>query len=233
MSVLVIEDQLLLRDILVTNLQLEGHQVYEFESAEQFMQSEIDLNDVQIAILDITLPGMSGLALSAALRKRHPGLMIIILTMHNELDAKFKSLEAGANLYLTKPVDPKALSQAVKQLRTVEKTPRFIAKPADDIVLNAIKLRLQNAERIEKLSFKEVKILSALKKSSVPVVEHWQLLEALGMELDEQGKKHLEVTLSRLRQKLKNLTHNPKQETILSVRGVGYSLVIEIKLIES
>ncbi|MDR9499825.1 MAG: response regulator, partial [Hydrogenovibrio sp.] len=107
MSVLVIEDQALLREILVKNLTEEGYQVYAFESAEAYQEEEMDLNGkIQIAILDITLPGMSGLALSERLRNARSDLIIIILTMHGELDSKFKSLEAGANLYLTKPVDP-------------------------------------------------------------------------------------------------------------------------------
>lgn len=152
MNLLVVEDHQLLRDILVKNLTDENYQVYAFESAEAMLAEEERLHPIDVAILDITLPGMNGLELSTRLRQSYPSLIIIILTMHNELDSKFKSFEAGANLYLTKPVNPKQLSQAIKHLN---QWPNQTIAGNADITLDSVKLKIYTQNHTEKLTFKK------------------------------------------------------------------------------
>jgi DNA-binding response OmpR family regulator len=232
LNVLVVEDQPLMREILETNLADFNYRVFGFDSAEALLATESVIDEVQVAIIDISLPGMDGLALSAHLRLLRKDLIIIILTNHDALDIKFKSIEAGANLFLTKPVDPKALTQAISQLNT----PPIRLIKADQkqncVWFSPLKLKLYTDQQVLKISFKEVKILLLLAKSNVPV-EHWQLLELLGLPLDEQGKKHLEVTFSRLRHKIKTLFGDPDFDAISSIRGVGYQLSHKIKLVDA
>lgn len=228
MSVLVIEDQTLLREILVKNLREEGYQVYAFESAEAYQEEEMDLDGkIQIAILDITLPGMSGLALSERLRNARSDLIIIILTMHGELDSKFKSLEAGANLYLTKPVDPKALSEAISRLK---KSSLMIYSNMNVFLFNQIKQRIFFNDMSQALTFNEALVLRML-ISSPETVESWELIEALDLDMDERGKKYLEVIVSRIRKKMKRLNSVEDSVFIQSVRGVGYQLLAQIEKI--
>ena len=228
MIVLVVEDQAMMREILVQNLLQEDHQVYAYASAEAAMESQADwLEAVEVAVLDISLPGIDGFALSKHLRQIQPSLLIIILTMHEALETKFKSLEAGANLYLTKPVDPKALSQAMHDLKQ-ETQAALSAMPV--LTLDTVKQRLYGPHDSLKLTTHEARMMALLASQDAPV-EHWQLMEAAQLDFDGAGKKYLEVLISRLRQKLKGFYANTVRHPpamIESVRGQGYQLTIEV-----
>jgi len=228
MIVLVVEDQAMMREILVQNLLQQDHQVYAYASAEAAMETQADwLDAVDVAVLDISLPGLDGFALSKHLRQIKPSLLIIILTMHEALETKFKSLEAGANLYLTKPVDPKALSQAMHDLK--QETQASVTEiPA--LTLDTIKQRLYKQGDSVKLTTNEARMMALFVSQDGPV-EHWQLMEVAQLAFDGAGKKYLEVLISRLRQKLRRFCANTVRhppEMIESVRGQGYQLNIDV-----
>ncbi|MBE0469826.1 MAG: response regulator transcription factor [Methyloprofundus sp.] len=225
MDFVVIEDQQLLREILNNTLIEAGFNVQAFESAEDFYAQDMSLNNVQMAIVDITLPGMSGLELSRQLRQAWPHLGIIILSMHKGIDKKLQGYAAGADFYLTKPIENQELVATCKAL-IKRVSPNLTT---DDTVLefDPIKQKLTNNQKVsESLSYKEARTLNAFLHAQKYQLEYWQLLELNQLELDEKGRKQLEVMISRLRHKLEKLIDTP--HTIKSIRGYGYQLLVAI-----
>lgn len=72
--------------------------------------------DIDLLLLDMTMPGINGAELIHRIRAHHPGLPILVLSMHNELQVARRALNAGATGYLTKDSDPKALMSAIRKV---------------------------------------------------------------------------------------------------------------------
>lgn len=224
MRLLVIEDQPLLREVLVSNLEHGGYMVDAFDSVEEGERHGVDLARYEIAILDITLPGESGLAFATRLRQRHPSLGIILLTMHDSLDMKLEGYESGADFYLIKPVDPLELIATIKALQK-----RLNAGKAvfTKVLFNPVKQKVyQEQGETQALSRNEVKILQAFIEAENFTLERWQLHELMKLNFAEKDRKNLEVIISRLRQKLKKFSTG--DDVIKSIRGKGYQLTVRI-----
>ncbi|UQB42585.1 response regulator transcription factor [Thiomicrospira microaerophila] len=227
MNILLVEDQAIISESLVRVLESRHFQVMAYQSAEALMASDTEVLDCQLAIVDISLPGMDGITLSKRLRAMNPSLGIIILTMHKDLNHKLQSYEAGADLFLTKPVPAvellAAIQSLVKRLKLTE-----IHEPLM-LRFDPIKQKLTLGENFsEALSFKETKILQALLQAKQQQLEHWELLELNNLDLSNKGRKQLEVIMSRLRQKLVRISG--LYDSLLAVRGMGYRLTLEIEL---
>lgn len=86
----------------------------EFGSAEEFFDAVGSL-DTDVILMDISLPGMSGIEATRIIREKHPRFQIIVLTVHQDDDNVFRAICAGAIGYVTKPVLPAVLLEAVEQ----------------------------------------------------------------------------------------------------------------------
>ncbi|WFE67810.1 response regulator transcription factor [Thiomicrospira sp. R3] len=225
MNILLVEDQLIISDSLVIILESKHYRVTAYDSAEAFLASESPINPFQLAILDISLPGIDGITLSKRLRAMNPNLGIIMLTMHKDLDRKLQSYEAGADLFLTKPVAAAELLAAIQSLAKRLQT----EQPADNLSFDPIKQKVQlNSGVSEALSYKEARILRALVETEHQQLEYWELLELNNLDFDGKGRKQLEVIMSRLRQKLTRISAKP--DCLLAVRKIGYKLTLGIKI---
>lgn len=110
--VLVVEDDLVTRSKLSGYFQNEGYQVTEAESGAQ-MREALELNDIDLVLLDINLPGEDGLLLTRELRSQSE-IGIILVTGRTDSIDKIVGLEMGADDYVTKPVDLRELQVRVK-----------------------------------------------------------------------------------------------------------------------
>lgn len=227
MKILLVEDQLILSDVLVGVLESEGYQVDAYDSAEAFIDLDARLFVYQLAIIDISLPGMDGITLSKRLRSLNPRLGIIMLTMHKDLHRKLQSYEAGADLFLIKPVPSAELLAAIQSL--VNRLKPIDCHESLALRFDPIKQKLTLEEKpSEALSFKETKILQALLRANQQQLEYWEILELLDLDLDNKGRKQLEVIMSRFRQKLVRASGLP--DCLVAVRGKGYRLTLEVIL---
>jgi DNA-binding response OmpR family regulator len=115
MKVLVIEDEHALKESIVAYLRQEG---YICESAESFKEANLKAADFSYAcvIVDITLPGGSGLDIVRQLKENSPDTGIIIISAKNALDDKITGLEIGADDYLTKPFHLSELNARLKSV---------------------------------------------------------------------------------------------------------------------
>lgn len=93
-------------DILVVGEAVSGGQVLEFMA-----EREVDL-----IVLDMSMPGVSGVNLITRIRAQHPGLPILVLSMHNEPQIAMRALKAGADGYLTKDNEPEILLDAMRKV---------------------------------------------------------------------------------------------------------------------
>src|SRR5215813_8169818 len=114
-TVLVVEDEPAIQELIAYNLKQAGHQPLRADNAEQAMRLvQSALPDV--VLLDWMLPGLSGIELARRLRadRRTRGIPIIMLTARSDEQEKISGLEAGADDYITKPFSPRELNARVK-----------------------------------------------------------------------------------------------------------------------
>lgn len=108
----VVDDDVSVRTALMRLLRAAGHTVRSWASAEEFLQGRAQ-DAPGCILLDIRMPGMSGMELQQALGQTHSGLPIIFLTGHGDLATGVRAMKAGAVDFLTKPVEREALLAAV------------------------------------------------------------------------------------------------------------------------
>ncbi len=110
--VYIVDDDASVRDSLAVLLELKGYRTEVFESADAFLKSYRPAN-AGCLLLDVRMPGMSGLELQAALREPEMRLPIIVITAHGDVPTARAALIAGAADFLEKPVDPELMLAAV------------------------------------------------------------------------------------------------------------------------
>ncbi len=224
-NLLVVEDHQGLREVTVDILASQGHRVAGVDSAESFDELPLDF-PIDIAILDLNLPGEDGLALAKRLRQIKPDIGIIMVTVRHALSEKLAGYAHGADLYLTKPTEPQELCAAVQALahRLTLATP----KTSTVLTLDLAARMLHTPDGIVELRVSEANILHALALAPDNTLETWQLIATLGKPVDEESKAQLQVVLSRLRTKF--IGHGAATNPIRAERGKGYQLRLQLPL---
>ncbi len=127
LKVLVVEDERVHRELLRRTLEEEGHVVFAVESAEKAL-AVLDRGEVEVAILDVRLPGMSGLELLRRIKKDWPEVEVIVITAFGEVEDAVAAVKAGAFHYLVKPYEPEVLLNLLRrcgELVRLRRLPRF------------------------------------------------------------------------------------------------------------
>lgn len=127
LRVLLIEDDVLLRDSLLGYLRKHGHEVLAFDSVEAFEAAKLS-STIDVALVDVRLPGKSGIELISAVREGH-NAPVIIITGHGNVPLAVEAMRKGAHEFLTKPVAPASvlslLERAVEHRRLHEDNVRL------------------------------------------------------------------------------------------------------------
>lgn len=121
--ILIVEDEVNIRRGLRDLLTRDGHAVADAGSGEAALAT-LAQADHDLAIVDIRLPGMSGIELLQAIRRRWPHLAVVILTGHGDLASAMAAIKAGAHDYLLKPAQPDAIRQTVSEAVAVSRRRR-------------------------------------------------------------------------------------------------------------
>ncbi len=111
-TILVIDDEEYMRWVLKQALQQEGYGVIPVESGERGLEES---NNYDLVILDLKLPGMSGLEVLPVLKSQKPAVPVIVITAHGSIDTAISAMKLGADDYITKPFDMDELLLAVKK----------------------------------------------------------------------------------------------------------------------
>lgn len=227
-KVLLVEDEVAIREFEAINLQRAGYITVQAGSGEEALEIyESAPNSFDIALLDISMPGMDGFMLCKELRKRSASLGIIMLTARTQEMDKVSGLMMGADDYITKPFSPSELLARVDSLhRRVEMNKEKEALSiGDEIVLNnyVLNLRkrtlLKNGENIE-LTHVEFQIVEYFFTNPDSALDRNDILTRV-WGADYYGEeKIVDVNIRRLRMKIEDDPSKPKH--LLTVWGMGY-----------
>lgn len=114
-TVLIVEDDLELREALVTTLELERFRVREADSAEQALERLAE-GPVDMVVSDVNMPGKSGHELLADVQRLYPGLPVMLITAYGQISQAVEAMQAGAIDYLVKPFEPGMLVETVSRV---------------------------------------------------------------------------------------------------------------------
>ena len=221
MRILIVEDEDALREQLTAKLRQNGFAVDQASNGEDGLYYALEY-PVDIAIVDIGLPNMSGIEVIETLRKEGKTYPVLILTARSRWQEKVEGLEAGADDYLTKPFHFEELQARVSALIR-----RSSGHAAPLLENGAIKLdtRTQdvfvNDDRLELTAF-EYRLLHYLMMNTGKVVSKMELTEHLYDEDNDRDSNVIEVFVGRLRKKL---DPDNRLNPIETLRGRGYRFV--------
>jgi DNA-binding response OmpR family regulator len=218
--ILVIEDEPGIVDFLERGLRAQGFDVISATDGVSGAAAALG-EDVDLVVLDLMLPGRSGMDVLSAVREAKPGLPVIVLTALGELEHRVAGLDAGAVDYLTKPFSLTELAARIRaQLRAAAQTPRTTLS-AGDIEVNLITREVRRRGELVRLSTTEFELLTYLMHNRGHVLSREQILRAVwGYEYDP-GTNVVDVYIGYLRRKLRRQDSNAP---IVTVRSVGYRL---------
>lgn len=228
-SLLLIDDNDALRDVVRENLELDGYTVFAASSGGEGMRI-LQVKRVDAILLDLMLPDADGLSLIAKMRALTEAPVIVISGKGGWVD-KVVGLEMGADDYLAKPFEMKELAARIKAAirRTIPKAP-----PAADVlprqtrfgrhVLDAARFQaFDDTGKSCDLTPMEFRLLEALVQSPRRVLTREQLLDRARAGNLEVGDRAIDIQIARIRKKLGDT------DLIQTVRGVGYSLGCDIE----
>ncbi|AKH39675.1 MULTISPECIES: response regulator transcription factor [Nitrosomonas] len=223
MRILLIEDEIKLQKQISQQLEADGYMVDTCDNGEEglYIASEYPLD---AAIVDIGLPGLSGLEVIAALRKRGSLLPILILTARNSWQDKVKGLEMGADDYLAKPFQMEELQARLKALlRRATAIPSTTLKYGP-VTLDTAEQTVKLGNDVVDLTTFEYRLLEHLMRHQGEVISKQTLTDYLYSHNDNHDSNVLEVMIGRLRRKL---DPDGKLNPIETLRGRGYRFAIK------
>ena len=130
--ILVVDDELVVRDSLGKWFTSEGYDAYGASGARDALEV-IQRREFDVALLDIKMPGMDGMELQARLKEADPDLTVIIMTGYASVETAVQALKRGAYDYITKPVDPDELSHLVSNALEHKRASREVARLRQDL----------------------------------------------------------------------------------------------------
>lgn len=218
--ILVIEDEPGIVDFLERGLRAQGFDVKTATDGVSGAATALS-EDVDLVVLDLMLPGRSGIDVLTAVHDAKPGLPVIVLTALGEVEHRVAGLDAGAVDYLTKPFSLAELAARIRaQLRAAAQTPRTTLT-AGDIEVNLLSREVRRGGETIRLSTTEFELLTYLMHNRGHVLSREQILRAVwGYEYDP-GTNVVDVYIGYLRRKLRRQGSNAP---IVTVRSVGYRL---------
>jgi two-component system, OmpR family, response regulator QseB len=217
MRVLVVEDDLVLGDGLVSGLKQHSYIVDWVKDGQTALQA-ITTEQFEIIILDLGLPGKSGLEILKTIRAKNIHTPVLILTALDEIENRVLGLDAGADDYLTKPFDLEEVCARIRALQRRGSSGRSepIIKFADVTIDPASRSVRKGEEEIE-LSRREFVLLHLLMSNLGKVISREHLMQSLYGWEEDVDSNALEVHIHNLRKKFGN-------NFITTIRGVGYMI---------
>ncbi len=130
--ILIVDDELVVRDSLGKWFTSEGYAAQPVGSAREALET-IQHKEFDIALIDIKMPGMDGMELQARLKEADPELAVIVMTGYASVETAVQALKRGAYDYITKPVDPDELSHLVANALEHQRTRREVVRLREDL----------------------------------------------------------------------------------------------------
>ena len=215
MHILAVEDDPAILRMLERGLSAAGHHVVTAASGEDGAILATD-ETIDLVLLDISLPELSGHDVLARIRQRRPGLPVLMLTARDDLDNKVRALDAGADDYLTKPFAFEELLARVRALTRRADQASAATLEVGDVRLDLLGRRAWRGDRPVELSNREFTLLEYLLRHPSQVLSRTQILFAVWEFDADPSSNVVDVYVRYLRRKLGD------PSPITTVRGAGY-----------
>ena len=218
--ILVVDDDDRIRDLIKQYLEENNFLVTSAKDAFD-AKKKLEILKFDILVLDIMMPGESGLSLTKYIKK-YDKTPIILLTAKGETEDRIEGLELGADDYLGKPFEPKELLLRIKNiLNKVEKPMLPNEIYIGNTLVNLKKLNIKKDNQTKKINPQEKKVLEKMLESPGKVFSR----DDIGKIINISKERTIDVMITRLRQKIELNPKNPKY--LQTIRGSGYVLWIE------
>ncbi len=218
--VLVVDDDDRIRDLVKQYLEENNFLVTTAKDSLD-AKKKLEIVKFDILVLDIMMPGESGLDLTKEIKK-NAAIPIILLTAKGEKEDIIEGLELGADDYLGKPFEPKELLLRIKNiLNKIQKPILPDEINIGDAIINLKKLYIKINKKIIKINPQEKKVLEKMLESPGKVFSR----TSIGKIINISKERTIDVVITRLRQKIESKPKKPKY--LQTIRGSGYVLWIK------
>lgn len=184
--------------------------------------SAIALEEFDLIILDLTLPGMDGLEVCRELVTKYD-IPIIISSARSDITDKVIALELGADDYLPKPYDPRELEVRIKTVLRRQNKSMPEEEVQEIFVLDEQKQEIKKDGKFIKFTPAEFGVMSLMCKRKGFVVSRYDILDSCDVFSADEESGSIAVIVNRIRSKIEQDPKNPKH--FLTIRGMGYKLV--------
>ena len=217
--ILVVDDDRRIRSLIQSFLAENGFRISAAASAAD-AREQMRIMAFDLVVLDIMMPGETGLSLAQSLRAAGNAVPVLMLSALAEASDRIAGLEMGSDDYLTKPFEPRELLLRIRGLLRRQEQPS--RRPAE-VTFGPYMFHLQRGElrkgaALVRLTSREREFLKTLAANAGTPVPRGDLAP----EASEEGARSVDVQINRLRQKIEDNPSNPIH--LLTVRGTGYVL---------
>jgi len=220
LRILLVEDEPRMAQVIAKGLREHSYAVDVAEDGNAALY-QTSINDYDLILLDVLLPGRDGFEVCRELRARGDARPVLMLTARATVDDRITGLDAGADDYLTKPFAFRELLARVRALLRREPQLRADQFQLDDLVVNSASHRVTRAEREIELTAKEYALLEYLARHAGRLVSRAEIAEHVWDDSFDPFSNTIEVYVNRLRKKIDE-DHSVK--LIHTRRGEGYLL---------
>lgn len=229
-SILIVEDEKSLVFTLQDTLANEGYKTYVAEDGTEALDI-VAREEINLMILDLMLPGISGFEVCKKVRENNHSFPIIMLTAKDQEIDKVTGLNIGADDYITKPFGVKELLARI-QARLRRSGMSGDKRTFEELDLGDVHVSLQDATAVHPkfgkldLSAREVELISyLLDRANTPVSRDRLLLDVWRYDKNTRNTRTVDVHISKLRNKIELNPDNPK--FLVTLHGVGYMLKVK------
>ena len=228
-TIMVVDDDKSIREVIIYNIRKEGYNVISAEDGAKALVMALE-EDVDLIIMDVMMPGMDGISVCKEIKEKKD-IPVIMLTAKSTESDKVIGLEIGADDYMTKPFGLRELMARIKaNLRKYEKV-RIENKQEEirettgklkiaDLVLNLDRYEVRKGTRLLDISLREFDVLKFLVERKGQIFSREKLLKDI-WGYDHYGDKRIiDVTISRIREKIG--LNKSDQKILKTKRGIGY-----------
>jgi two-component system, OmpR family, response regulator TctD len=214
--ILLVEDSEDIGDAMASKLRLAGHAVEWLRDGDEAGEAVVR-DSFDAIVLDINLPGRSGLAVLKAMRAAGVATPVIVVTARSEIDDKIGILDLGADDYLVKPFDLRELEARLRAMMRRRAGALASAVVIGELTIDHAAREVRLANALVELGRREFALLEILVSQLGQVIPKQRLMDRLFSLDEEVSENALELYVSRLRRKLQGAPLS-----IVTVRGTGY-----------
>lgn len=224
MQILVVEDDERIASFLAKGLIADGYAVTVAGDGPDAMSALRGIGeDLAAVLLDLTLPGIDGMEILAAIREQDPHLPVLIVTARAEVNDRIRGLDSGANDYIVKPFAfHELLARLRAALRSGDRKETSTTLTVDDLSFDLITKVARRGSRLIELSPREWALLELFMRHPTQILSRMQILNRVWDYGFDPGSNIVDVYVGYLRRKLNTRGEKALLETI---RGAGYRLV--------